>query len=66
MTLSVDTKYTWGMAKMGRPPKGKDAKSKEIMLRVTPREAKLLKAEAKRQKLSVAQMLMGPFRGARE
>jgi hypothetical protein len=56
--------YTGGMAKMGRPPKGINAKSKEIMIRVTPKEARLLRAEAKRLKISVAQMLMTPYREA--
>ena len=62
-----DVKYTVSMSKkrkkMGRPPLPENKRrGASITLRVTARERARLKAEAKRQGVSVSDVLMRPWR----
>ena len=51
---------------MGRPPLGPKAKSEKLTLRVTPAERKRLEAEAKRLGVTLADVLMRPWREDKE
>jgi len=49
--------------KMGRPPKSASEKqSRQINIRVTQAEWKILEAEAKRRGISISALLMKPWR----
>lgn len=47
---------------LGRPPLGNKAKSVGVYVRMTPAESTTVHAEAKRRGISVAQLLMTPYR----
>lgn len=47
---------------MGRPPLGAKAKTEFVFVRVTKAELGILKAEAKREGLSMPALLMRPWR----
>ena len=49
-------------SKMGRPLKGKEKRSIRLIIKITPGEKKILKATAKREGESVAEIVMKPWR----
>jgi hypothetical protein len=49
-------------SKMGRPLKGKEKRSIHLMVKITPGEARALKATAKREGISVGELVMKPWR----
>lgn len=54
-------------ARMGRPPMPKGTqRTIQVKARVTPAEAKLLLAEAKRRGMTISDLLMLPWRDGKE
>jgi len=52
-------------ARMGRPPKGDDARKVFVGVKVTPRELKAWKASAKAESVSLSEWLLAPRRDKR-
>lgn len=62
-TLGMGSKEKTSGKKTGRPPKAKaDRRSITLTIRVTERERGRLRKEARKRKVTITEMLLGPWR----